>query len=282
MNTKGFGKQDRMTLLSHKTLLIPICLLLAVLFPGSAVYPNISLLRGLLPEGLQSREDLEKLLHERASKALRHASFPRTASIETFTACVLIQVTWMRFEEPLTTCSFIGLAYRVAQSLDLHREPSNFASIKPITAEVRRRVWWVLRDFLSFQIMISLPIASLYLFSDILSGRFCNNPQLCPAAINKSKEHAVHIDITVAPAAGLPPMIDLSTSNVRPVSELENEFIGTPEALGYEARLRQSSAHVDQPASSWPESMVSTASILQQGKYNICGKSSFRVLYYSP
>lgn len=121
-----------------------ICLLLAVLFAGAVVCPNIELLRGLLPEPTRSREELEAGMHERASKALRQASFPRTPSLETFTAYILLQVTWMRVEEPLTTCAFIGLAYRVAQMLGLHRDPSHFSSLPPIVAEVRRRVWWLL------------------------------------------------------------------------------------------------------------------------------------------
>jgi hypothetical protein len=49
----------------------------------------------------------------------------------------------MRDEEPLTTCSFIGVAVRVAQMLGLHKDPSHFkASVLPIPAEVHRRVWW--------------------------------------------------------------------------------------------------------------------------------------------
>jgi len=121
-----------------------ICLLLAILFASSVVCPNIEQLRSLLPENIHSREDLEKHLHERASKALRQASFPRTPSLETLTAYILIQVTWMRFEEPLSTCAFIGIAYRVSQMLGLHRDPSSFSTIPPNVAEVRRRVWWFL------------------------------------------------------------------------------------------------------------------------------------------
>lgn len=195
-----------------------------MLFAGAVVCPNVEMLRDFLPEQTQSREDLEKLLHERASKALRQASFPRTPSLETLTSYILIQVTWMRFEEPLTTCAFIGLSYRVAQMIGLHRDPSNFSSIQPIMAEVRRRVWWFL----------------------------------------------LHIDVTVALAAGLPPMIDLATSDVRPVSEVKEELIGTPGALEYEAQLRQYSGHIDRSGS---ESMFSTASILHRGKYNMAGKS---------
>lgn len=134
-----------------------ICLLLAVLFAGAIVCPNIELVRGLLPESTRSREELEVGMHERASKALRQASFPRTPSLETFTAYILLQATWMKVEEPLTTCAFIGLAYRVAQMLGLHRDPSHFSSLGPIVAEVRRRVWWLL-------VHIDISVGSKYLF----------------------------------------------------------------------------------------------------------------------
>ena len=121
-----------------------ICLLLAVVFAGAVVCPNIDLLRDVLPKQPRSREELETDLHERASKALRKASFPRTPSLETFSAYMVIQTTWMRVEEPLTTCAFVGLAYRVAQMLGLHRDPSHFSSLQPVVAEVRRRLWWQL------------------------------------------------------------------------------------------------------------------------------------------
>jgi hypothetical protein len=197
-----------------------ICLLLAVLFAGAVVCPNIELLRSLLPEPTGSREELEKSLHGRASKALRQASFPRTPSLETFTAYILIQATWMRMEEPLTTCAFVGVAYRVAQMLGLHRDPSHFSSVQPIVAEVRRRAWWLL----------------------------------------------IHIDIIVGIAAGLPPMIDFSSSDVRLPSELKEELIGTREGLEYETLLSQSSGRIDQSGS---ESMFSTCSSLRVGKYRV-------------
>lgn len=197
-----------------------ICLLLAVLFAGAVVCPNIELLRGLLPEPTRSREEWEKSLHEMASKALRQSSFPRTPSLETFTAYMLIQVTWMRVEEPLTTCAFIGLAYRVAQMLGLHRDPSHFSSLQPTVAEVRRRVWWLL----------------------------------------------IHIDIAVGIAAGLPPMIDFSSCDVRQPSELKEELIGTRVGLEYETQLRQSGGRIDLSGS---ESMFSTCSILLAGKYRV-------------
>lgn len=70
-------------------------------------------------------------------------------------------------------------------------------------------------------------------------------------------------------------MIETSASDVRPVSDLKEELIGTPEALEYEDRLRQTGIHTDQPGS---ESLFSTASILYRGKYNMAGKSSLEAL----
>ncbi|KAJ5144423.1 hypothetical protein N7526_001931 [Penicillium atrosanguineum] len=50
----------------------------------------------------------------------------------------------MREEEPLTTCSFVGVAVRAAQMFGLHKDLQHFqdtASLQMI-AEIRRRMWW--------------------------------------------------------------------------------------------------------------------------------------------
>ncbi|KAH8152507.1 uncharacterized protein LAJ45_03347 [Morchella importuna] len=44
-------------------------------------------------------------------------------------------------KEPLTSCSFVGMAMRVAQSMGLHRDGSLF-ELSEVECEVRRRVWW--------------------------------------------------------------------------------------------------------------------------------------------
>lgn len=118
----------------------------------------------------------------------------------------------MKEEEPLTTCAFVGLAYRVAQMLGLHHDPSRFSSLSEVVCETRRRLW-------------------------------CG---------------IVYIDVSVGVAAGLPPMIDLSTCDVRPVSEMSEELIGVPQKGNNE---------------------VSVTSILFSGKIRDICESPFSLLF---
>lgn len=70
-------------------------------------------------------------------------------------------------------------------------------------------------------------------------------------------------------AAGLPPMIDFSSSDVRQVSGLKEELIGTQEASEYGARMHKSSGAIGPSSSEPPDSMLSTASILLAAKYRM-------------
>ncbi|KUJ15253.1 uncharacterized protein LY89DRAFT_719842 [Mollisia scopiformis] len=158
-----------------------VCLLLAILFAGAAACPNREVLEDLIPAD-ETNESLATSIREKGLKALQQANFPKTPTLETLTAYIILQVTWMKEEEPLTTCAFVGLAYRVAQMLGLHHDPSRFSSLSRVVCETRRRVWWVI----------------------------------------------VHVDVAVGLAAGLPPLIDLSTCDVWPVSELSEELFDIP------------------------------------------------------
>jgi hypothetical protein len=92
----------------------------------------------------------------------------------------------MREEEPLTTCSFVGVAVRAAQMLGLHKDLQcfqNTASLEVI-AEIRRRVWW----------------------------------------------HIYALDVLVATAAGLPPMIDRNSFEVALPSDVREELWETTQA----------------------------------------------------
>lgn len=64
-------------------------------------------------------------------------------------------------------------------------------------------------------------------------------------------------------------MIDLGSSDVRQLSRVKEELIGTREALEYDAQVLKSSGTVGQPAPTLPDSMVSTDSILLSGKYRM-------------
>ncbi|KAI9664555.1 MAG: hypothetical protein M1821_006001 [Bathelium mastoideum] len=131
----------------------------------------------------------------------------------------------MREEEPLNCCAFIGLSFRMAQMLGLHRDPQHFKSLDPISAEVRRRIWW----------------------------------------------HVVHLDVSIAVASGLPPIIDLHCWDVQKPTELKDEAIGTPDGLQYDRsvaagnRVRDSA---DDPEDVNGHSMVSTGGVLAGGKFS--------------
>ena len=110
--------------------------------------------------------------------------------------------------------------------LGLHRDPSHFPEVPPITAEVRRRIWWQL----------------------------------------------VHIDVLVAIASGLPPMVELGSWDVQGISELKEDFIGTPIGIQYEATVRSGQRPpdaADDPYDPANRGMVSTSGILVAGKLRV-------------
>lgn len=80
----------------------------------------------------------------------------------------------------------------------------------------------------------------------------------------------VHIDVCLAVAAGLPPLIDLQSWDVQPMSELKDDLIGTAEGMQYEEDVREGRrpAHLaDNPCDISTTSMVSTSNILAASKY---------------
>lgn len=120
-----------------------ISLLLAVLFAGAAACPNREFIEDVVSPD-ETPESLASSIREKGLKALQQANFPKTPTLESLTAYLIIQLTWMKAEEPLTTCAFVGLAYRVSQMLGLHHDPSRFSSLSKVVCETRRRLWWVI------------------------------------------------------------------------------------------------------------------------------------------
>lgn len=86
----------------------------AVMFAGCVVCP-----RNILDQifGPKSREALSSRLYDLAICAIRLANFPKSPSLWTFAAFLIVNSTWLREEQPLNCCSFVGLAFRVAQML---------------------------------------------------------------------------------------------------------------------------------------------------------------------
>ncbi|KAF2811337.1 uncharacterized protein BDZ99DRAFT_273857 [Mytilinidion resinicola] len=76
--------------------------------------------------------------------------------------------------------------------------------------------------------------------------------------------HVFRIDVLVALASGLPPLIDRDSWDVRMLSEVRDELLGTVAALQYEEKLREGSCQPQKVLD--PDSMVSPASIFARGK----------------
>ena len=199
-------------------------LILAVLFAGSVVCSTLKFERYFVSE---DHEEITLQLYWMSSRALSLSGFPRVPTVESLSAYLIVQGTWMREEEPLTTCSFVGVAVRVAQMLGLNKEPSLFkSSISPVAAEVRRRVWW----------------------------------------------HCFHLDVLVAMASGLPPLIDRDSFNVNKVSELREDYIGTVVGLQYEEDVESQLREPADPMTE-PDCMVSPLGIYIRGKIEETCKS---------
>lgn len=91
-----------------------LCLLTAVLFAGSVVCPRYRLSTVF---GEVTREALTSRLYRRAVRAIRLSEFPQSPSLQSLSAFIVVDSTWLREEQPLTCCSFIGVCVRVAQML---------------------------------------------------------------------------------------------------------------------------------------------------------------------
>ncbi|PWW80196.1 hypothetical protein C7212DRAFT_355703 [Tuber magnatum] len=113
-------------------------LLLSVLYAGSMSLPA-KVVEKILPG--QTKMEVNKNLYSGSMHALSASCFPRAPTVSSLIAFLITQTCLVREEEPLTSCSFLGMAMRVAQSMGLHRDGSLFG-LNEIECEVRRRVWW--------------------------------------------------------------------------------------------------------------------------------------------
>ncbi|KAI7316369.1 hypothetical protein KC315_g10795 [Hortaea werneckii] len=118
-----------------------LALYIAVIFASCCVSPRAMLQRHFGPN---SRERLAQQYYDLATSAIRLAEFPASPSLRTFAAYIIIDSTWLREEQPLQCCSLVGLGFRVAQMLGLHREPSRLEGVKPVDVQVRRHLWWTI------------------------------------------------------------------------------------------------------------------------------------------
>jgi hypothetical protein len=89
----------------------------------------------------KSKEQMTSTFYAATMNGLAATAFPRAPTISSLIAFLIVQTCLIREEEPLTSCSFVGMAMRVAQSMGLHRDGSLFG-LSEVDCEVRRRVWW--------------------------------------------------------------------------------------------------------------------------------------------
>jgi hypothetical protein len=86
--------------------------------------------------------------------------------------------------------------------------------------------------------------------------------------------HVFYIDTSIAVAAGLSPLIDRESWDVRPLSELRDDFIGTPTGLQYEKSVRDGT--ID------PSSCDDIGSLVGSEGIFICGKLDSSRKYEQP
>ncbi|KAE8538226.1 hypothetical protein D1P53_005565 [Cryptococcus gattii VGV] len=80
-------------------------------------------------------------LHGLIPEALRVIGFPYYPSVYSLMAYILANSTMIREEDAFSSCSFVAVALRIAQSMGFHRDGTEF-ELDPISTEERRRVWW--------------------------------------------------------------------------------------------------------------------------------------------
>ncbi|KAI5844402.1 fungal-specific transcription factor domain-containing protein [Morchella snyderi] len=114
-------------------------LLMAVLYAGAISMSSKTIHR--LTGGEWTKETISSRLYGATMSALAACAFPRSPTVNSLISFLIVQTCLIREEEPLTSCSFVGMAMRVAQSMGLHRDGSLF-KLSEVECEVRRRVWW--------------------------------------------------------------------------------------------------------------------------------------------
>ncbi|OOQ85049.1 hypothetical protein PEBR_31157 [Penicillium brasilianum] len=76
--------------------------------------------------------------------ALAKADFLNVPDLLLIQALVNFLALARRHDSPRFVWMMVGIAIRMAMSIGLHRDGSNFPSLSPFEIEMRRRVWWAL------------------------------------------------------------------------------------------------------------------------------------------
>jgi hypothetical protein len=96
-----------------------LSIFLSVLF-GGCVVSSRPQLEAVFPGYGASDYGKEKLashFYQMAISAIRLSDFPQSPSLHSLSAFIIVDSTWLREEQPLTCCSFVGVAIRAAQVL---------------------------------------------------------------------------------------------------------------------------------------------------------------------
>ena len=130
-------------------------LVLAVLFTGSVACADLDLEPAF--KGLRTR-NVRRKLYQMSSDALTLVGFPHSPSTYSLMAFILSQSILIREEESLGSCSFVAVAFRIAQAMGMHKDGTSF-NLDPIQVQERRRIWWQLMhlDVMS-SIISGLPL----------------------------------------------------------------------------------------------------------------------------
>lgn len=116
-----------------------LCLLFAVLYCGAVAAPSLF----WAAEVLQSlkRELLLEQLKNFSSAGLKLCQYLRYPTFNTLVASLLRHSCLKTEGEPFEDLGFVSMMVRIAQSMGLHREGSQFG-LDAVSCEMRRRVWW--------------------------------------------------------------------------------------------------------------------------------------------
>ncbi|KAJ5601288.1 hypothetical protein N7510_010822 [Penicillium lagena] len=144
----------------------------------------------------EDREIAVKRYRFAVEQALAKANFLNTQSLVLLQAAVLFLIAVRREDDSKFVWSMTSIVLRLAQSLGIHRDGTNFA-LKPFETEVRRRLWWhlVLMDSRSSEDHGTDPLIHESM-SDTRLPLNVNDDELSPDMVNPPEEREGCTDVT--------------------------------------------------------------------------------------
>jgi hypothetical protein len=144
----------------------------------------------------EDREVAVKRYRFAVEQALAKANFLNTQSLVLLQAAVLFLIAVRREDDSKFVWSMTPIVLRLAQSLGVHRDGTNFA-LKPFETEARRRLWWhiVLMDSRSSEDHGTDPLINESM-SDTRLPLNVNDDDLFPDMVNPPEERDGCTDMT--------------------------------------------------------------------------------------